>query len=186
MSRRILGVSFQWTYPSLCSFILHLHLKQKRDLLEAEKMQGQTVPTAHVSQHMAPQVRINWLTLKLGEKTCFFSFLLFKMTVSVIILFTFLLSQFHVSTFVCSPYQGKRITCAFCHLAVFYYLVLCGSVTVVVILLRKISQQKLLEQSFTKRLTWEVKRHWILSQWLSHTNNGWEGTATHIPTHQTF
>lgn len=66
------------------------------------------------------------------------------------------------------------------------YLVLCGSVTVVVILLRKISQQKLLEQSFTKRQTWEVKRHWILSQWLSHTNNGWEGTATHIPTNQTF
>lgn len=46
----------------------------------------------------------------------------------------------------------------FCHLAVFYYLVLCGSVTIVVILLRKISQQKLLGQSLTKRQTWEVKR----------------------------
>lgn len=73
----------------------------------------------------------------------------------------------------------------FCPLAVFYYLVLCGSVTIVVILLRKISQQKLLEQSFTKKQTWKVKRHWILSQWLSHTNNGWERTATHILTNQT-
>lgn len=56
----------------------------------------------------------------------------------------------------------------FCHLAVFYYLVLCGSGTIVVILLRKISQQKLLEQSFTKKQTLEVKRHWILTVVISY------------------
>lgn len=112
MSRRILCVSFQWTYPSLCAFILHLHLKQKSDLLEVEKMLGQTVPTAHFSQHIAPQVRINWPHTQVGGEDLFLFLTAVQNDSFFIILFTFLLSQFHVSTFVCSPYQGKRITCA--------------------------------------------------------------------------
>lgn len=111
MSRRILGVSFQWTYPSLCVFIPHLHLKQKSDLLEVEKMLGQTVPTAHFSQHIAPQVRVNWPHSSRGRKPVSFPYCCSKW-VPVIIPLTFLLSQVHVSTYVCSPYQGKRTTCA--------------------------------------------------------------------------
>lgn len=144
MSRRILGVSFQWIYPSLCLY--SLAFKAEEWLVRSRKDAG--TDSSHSPSQPAqfpPQVRGNWPHTQVGgRKPVSFPCCCSKWQFPLLFCLPF-----------CSPSSMFQPTYAahikgneshvlgnypFCHLAVFYYLVLCGSVTIVVILLRKISQ----------------------------------------------